>query len=211
MALPAIALFLQFKLSHRLERATARHAFRIGLPYYRFELRPLKHSDQHNLLLALERAANLVYYAAPEFHRTIELNEAFATRTVVARSAFFKPSDIGALPDNDEHYVAFRVGSIQSWMFSEPRPLERHSFHDVFETDLAARLGSSPHLASTDFFTGIANTLLDAYERAQPKRQPHIDLGALRSSSSLSDPARYAQFLSLILFGCQLLVLVGSP
>ena len=40
-------------------------------------LRPLKHSQQHDLLLDLEQQGNDVYYAAPEFHLPDELNKAY--------------------------------------------------------------------------------------------------------------------------------------
>jgi len=51
-------------------------------------LRPLKHSQQHNLLLDLEQRGNELYYAAPEFHLRDELNETYLVlRAVRYRTA----------------------------------------------------------------------------------------------------------------------------
>lgn len=102
-------VFLQFKLSDYLERRNARE-FRNGVmtvPYYRMHLRPERHSDQHQLLRDLESSGESVFYIAPEFHLPAELNQYYLDKSVVVNSAAFAPSDIGPLPDRDEHYIAF--------------------------------------------------------------------------------------------------------
>ena len=107
---PVRPLFLQFKLSHYLFGRNARER-RAGLftsPFYRMYLYPLRHSQQHNMLLALEQSGNLVFYATPAFHTASKLNSAYLRRQVIYRSVFFSPSAIGDLPDNDEHYIAFQ-------------------------------------------------------------------------------------------------------
>jgi len=112
-------LFLQFKLSDYLSRTSASERTMLGGPYYRMHLRPLRHSDQHNLLLDLEAAGNEVYYAAPEFHTQPELNSAYLARQVFRRSRFFRPSAIGALPDRDGHYICFRARQKPAYLFSD--------------------------------------------------------------------------------------------
>jgi len=103
-------LFLQFKVSHYLWRTNALEWDYFGGPYYRMYLRPLRHSDQHILLLDLENAGKRVYYAVPRFHRVDELNDAYQTGNVVGRSAFIRPMSIGML-DDEQHYVVFERDS----------------------------------------------------------------------------------------------------
>ena len=105
---PGVPLFLQFKLSDCLQQRHSKEAATLGCPYYRMHLRPSRHSDQHALLLGLENSGEEVYYVAPSFHTVAELNEAYRTRTVGARSRWFPPSCIGALPDDKDHYVSFK-------------------------------------------------------------------------------------------------------
>jgi hypothetical protein len=207
--IPAIAIFLQFKLSHRLERGSALHAGTVGIPHYRFELRPLKHSDQHNLLLELEGAGNEVYYAAPEFHQAPELNARFAASTIAANTAFFSPVDIGQLPDEDEHFVAFQAGISPAWTFSDPRELPRHTEDMIFGLGLKARLSASPQGHTLrEFLHGLGDTMVDVYEKAAPRMRRHIaDVSSFRALRTLSDPGRYANFVSHTLFGCQVLIL----
>src|SRR5690606_33762760 len=88
-------LFLQFKVSEYMVRASAAEWKRFGRPYFRFQLHPLRHSQQHHLLLALEADGNFAYYAAPVFYRAQDLNEAFRRRAVVHNTVFVRPSDIG--------------------------------------------------------------------------------------------------------------------
>ncbi|NQU03678.1 MAG: hypothetical protein HQ589_05975 [Syntrophaceae bacterium] len=117
-------LFLQFKLSHYLKKSSALEWAHWNQPYYRMYLRPLRHSRQHNLLLSLEGQGNEVYYASPMFHKAAELNAAYGGRRVVQSSAFFRPQDIGALPDLDQHYVVFLPGEATAYLHSrEPHPI----------------------------------------------------------------------------------------
>lgn len=103
-------LFLQFKLSHFMARTNSKEYGVMGRAYYRWHLHALKHSAQHDLLLDLESRGNEVYYVAPAFHQTAELNTYFQSKKIVEQSSRFRPSDIGSLPDDDDHYIVFRNG-----------------------------------------------------------------------------------------------------
>lgn len=113
-------LFLQFKLSDRMERSTAKEAKDgvLETPFFRMHLRSSAKSDQHQLLLDLEGGGNTVFYAAPEFSTAVELDEAYLADEVVAQTVFIRPSDIKALPDQKEHWVAFKKGNSQGYFFS---------------------------------------------------------------------------------------------
>ncbi|MBI5711833.1 MAG: hypothetical protein HZC38_00180 [Chloroflexi bacterium] len=106
-----LPLFVQFKLSNYMKsrKAIEFEQGLFGASFYRMYLRPLRHSNQHELLLDLENAGNEVYYAAPAFHEAAELNDAYVNQEVMTRSVFIRPSEIGTLPDRDEHYVAFQL------------------------------------------------------------------------------------------------------
>lgn len=129
-------VFLQFKLSDYLSRKSAKEhiSLSLKLPYYRMHLRPLKHSQQHQLLLDLEATGETVYYIAPEFHLPKELNRHYLARSVLKNSAAFAPSVIGALPDPDDHYVVFEKGSTYGYRCSdEPKRVERTNLTSALE------------------------------------------------------------------------------
>lgn len=136
-------VFLQFKLSDQLERKNAKEHRDglLGIPYFRMHIRPNKHSDQHNLLLALETSGETVYYIAPEFYRPEELNDFYLNSVVVANSAAFTPSAIGPMPDDDQHYVVFERGSTIAFRCSgEPKEVAKLNLHDGFgKASLSAR------------------------------------------------------------------------
>jgi hypothetical protein len=121
--LPGLPLFFQFKVPEILTGSRASEAPILGLPYYRMKLRPLKYSNQHNLLLALEAAGNDVFYACPEINLPDQLNDAFINQTVEDRTWFFRPSTFGGL-DQEEHYVAYAFGA-SAGIFRSPEPGER--------------------------------------------------------------------------------------
>lgn len=116
-------LFLQFKLSHKMVRDSAFEAQQglMTTPFYRMHLRPTKHSQQHPMLLALEASGAAVFYAAPHFDTPAELNDAYVSGQVVQRSVFFRPSEIGALPDDRDHHVTFKDGHPVYLCSDDPR------------------------------------------------------------------------------------------
>lgn len=133
---PGMPLFIQFKVSEHMERASAKEWEHFGQQYYRFKLHARRHSDQHQMLLDLEAHGNLVYYAAPTFHFAEDLNEAFRDRAVFDRTIFVRPMDLGPLPTNDEHCVAFLPGDHTGQMFSEPRTIRIAAEGKGFREDL---------------------------------------------------------------------------
>ena len=108
---PGLPLFLQFKLSDCMVRNTAAEA-KMGYyttPYYRMHIRASRHSAQQEMLLDLENSGNEVYYSAPAFHTPEELNHVYLNHMVRDKSLWLRPSIIGTLPDEREHYIAFKV------------------------------------------------------------------------------------------------------
>jgi len=109
---PGIPLFLQFKLAERIER---RFNGRIddayySPPFYRVKLRT-RRPNQHELLVRLDRQGKEVYYVAPGFHRSSDLNENFSTGSVVANSVLVTPGALGRFPEGERHHFSFKAPS----------------------------------------------------------------------------------------------------
>lgn len=96
----------------------------VGVRRLRMYLRPLRHSDQHDLLLALVQKGNAVLYACPESTEPDELNDAYDKAEGPARSTLLTPCAIGPL-DGGDHYVSFLVGASEAYVCSEPRIVKR--------------------------------------------------------------------------------------
>jgi hypothetical protein len=197
-------------------RNSAKGSNLLPIPHYRFELRALKHSNQHTLLLDLEAAGNEVYYCAPEFHLSPELNDAFSKAEVPDKSRFFAPSAIGALPDANDHSVAFRSGSPQAWLFSEPRELHNRTVDSIFGPN-ARRTGNALRTGSRDdVFRTIGDDLLNVFEQSV-QRENLFDgeisrqIISLRQGRTIPDSSKYASFVSQTLFGCMLLLVDVPP
>jgi hypothetical protein len=106
------ALFLQFKLAEELTRRSAKETKKglLDPTFYRFRLHRRDLSSQHQLLIQLENQGNQVYYIAPKFADLKSLDAAYTKKRVVMQSALFSPVEIGALPDDKYHSVAFKPG-----------------------------------------------------------------------------------------------------
>jgi hypothetical protein len=134
---PACPLFFQYKLSELMVRNRAAEISRYGLPginvrFFRMPLMRRDLSRQHQLLMTLERRfPGVVHYAAPGMEDDRQFNAAYNAAQVHAQSVLFSPRDIGPLPDDKQHVVAYRNGLGYAWLCSEPREISAFRFEGV--------------------------------------------------------------------------------
>lgn len=201
-------LFLQFKLSDPMKRSSCFESQSGVLhpPFFRMHLRPTRHSKQHPLLLSLEASGAAVFYAAPYFSQTAELNKFYLERTVAGNSIFFKPSEIGTLPDDGDHHIAFARGKPAYLCSAEPREIKGAGRETVGLFDEVTegywryeRLG--PHSESVrswaDRLIGLVNEESDFY--------PWHLQEALGKVSDIS-PLRALTYTALTFFGCNVVL-----
>jgi len=140
-------LFLQFKMSNYMKSQRANEFRYFNQPYYRFHLRSLKYSKQHELLIELENKGNFVCYAAPIFHEVSELNQAYIAHRVAQQSIFFQPSEIGHLPDSKEHSIVFD-NHRNAYFCSEPTPIKALGGNELAEYIKSQTLSKIPDIES---------------------------------------------------------------
>lgn len=205
---PVVPLFLQFKLSHYMARGTAAEWSLFGAPYFRMHLRPSRFSNQHRMLLTLEAGGSAVFYAAPLFHTTEELNEAYLSRTVILRSAFFTPSAIGNLPDPQDHHVAFN--DTAAYFCSKPRTIS-------YEFQAKAALRKFVEMAENSKTVADKHLFLRLLDRmARLIEEQHLPVGHLlpqlrdpqfREQLGIDQAASLAAYTALAYFDAQLILL----
>ncbi len=204
-------LFLQFKLSHKMVRDSAFEAQRglMTTPFYRMHLRPTKHSQQHPMLLALEASGVAVYYAAPHFDTPAELNNAYIKGKVVQRSVFFRPSEIGDLPDDRAHHVTFKNGHPVYLCSDDPRIVREGSDGTncvEFLDDLAKGYWRYERILPEDESVRSWNERLIAIVEEHHRHFRWYDdntVNALRNKYPLNALA----YLARTFFGCNVLVI----
>ncbi len=204
-----IALFIQFKVSHYLLRSNSREWPQYGSPYYRMYLRPLRHSDQHDLLRDLENAGNAVYYVAPRFHTVEELNEAYASRNVHSRSAFFSPLDIGSLPTIDQHYLTFDCSIAGAFLWSEePRKLKHSHSSEAFKDMLTKQVkekGSTIDNLTFERLTAGMVQILDNTAR-ETDRLKELQAQISSEKQRIPEAPAFATYLARLFFDSELFV-----
>lgn len=137
--LPGCPLFFQYKLPELMVRNSAaeisQHALAgIHVPFFRMPLMRRDLSEQHQLLMRLERRfPNAVFYATPGMENNHSFNAAYNAARVHQQSVFFSPRNIGHLPDDKQHAIAYRNGLSHAWLCSEPRRIFAFQFEIVAE------------------------------------------------------------------------------
>lgn len=124
---PSMPLFIQFKRTDGMVRRSA-NEIKDGLfqdpPIYRMKITPRNLSEQHSLLIELNKKEALVFYVAPRFHEWAEFNDYFMNQKVLQHSAFIYPLSIGEMYDDNQHHVAFGPSGRTGYLFSEPYEID---------------------------------------------------------------------------------------
>lgn len=203
---PGLPLFLQFKLADCMIRNTASEvrAGHFSAPFYRMHIRPIRHSEQHNMLLDLENDGNEVYYSAPAFHTSEELSDAYLNHQVKGRSLWLKPSQIGPLPDSRDHHVAFQIPGIPRFC-SEPRKLEARGDLDEFTTQIVKVYQQR---GSTALSESSLSRLVNTMGQMLMKRRDIPDEAKERIRTALVQrhPLSRIAFYAHVLFDCQFFI-----
>lgn len=200
-------LYLQFKRSHFMKRVYSEHWDLFNAPFYRMYLMRSKYSIQHELLIHLELSGNDVYYIAPEFYLDEELTEYYTNKNTFYHSALFSPSDIGHLPDDDQHYVAFDNGLYAYFCSNELRRLERRLRGESFRQSYFSTYFTRRREINKVFFDELIDNTLKVLEerkiktsRLRESRRTQID------TETIGDKARFAGFLTRAYFDVELLI-----
>lgn len=203
-------VFLQFKLSDCLERTNAKEypSPILGLPYYRMYLRSRNHSDQHQLLIDLEKSGESVFYIAPEFHLPSELNNFYLSKTVISNSAAFSPVDIGPLSDDKQHYVVFERGTSVGYFCSDnPVEVRKTSIKDGLKYLIQSR-DVQPRDLGERGLRDISDHMLEALtcQRSKEFKPVVSELRALLSNRPTIEAVGY---ISRTFFDAELLILLA--
>ena len=134
---PGCPLYFQYKSPDLMVRNTAAEISRhylngIATPFFRMHLMKRNLSQQHQLLIDLENQyPNSVYYAAPVLRSAHLFDAAYNSTAVHLRSVLFSPGEIGPLPDDKLHVVAYRDSLPYAWFCSKPREIRAFKFKDL--------------------------------------------------------------------------------
>lgn len=204
-----VPLFLQFKLSHCMVRNSAWEVRRriITTPFYRMHLHARNESNQHQLLIDRENAGNAVFYAAPEFHEHAEFNNAYRAREVIARSSFWRPVDIGPLPDDAPHHVAFRRGEDHGWFCSKPQRIKKSFQGEALAGHLDAVLTNQGKRA-------LSKKAVEAMAEAMLKELLALKLVGARAAAHVRQrkgALERVAFLAAAYYGAQMMVVQKRP
>jgi hypothetical protein len=191
-----LPLFLQFKIPQVITRRSSLTPTGYWPPYYRLQLRTKK-PDQHSLLLELERREPLVFYVAPLFHTTADLDRHFVRKTAHAQSVFISPSAIGKL-DSASHHVAYQPGAATYWLHSEPHPLDGH-ITGVSLGQRIAHVGSSfARRASRDVMRAVWGLLVELPGISQSH---DLEADIYQFPDDLREQARRVAYLAQVRLG----------
>jgi hypothetical protein len=206
---PGLPLFLQFKLSEYMQRSYAGQWDQFGEPYYRFWIHARRHSDQHDLLLTLDDGTAEVLYAAPRFHEVADLNTHFSSGRVEVNSIFFAPSEIGSMPDDEQHPLAFEQTADHGFLYSEPKRISARYHSDGLAQVLRERLTDErARLPTAEIFQRLFSKIV---ERKHLVSDASFSLGVERG---YEDPLLAARARAAVaartLLGAELLWLTAS-
>ena len=139
-------------------------------------------SRQHELLVRMaNHDPGSVFYAMPRLKSRNAFNSAYAKLAVHLCSVLFSPADIGLLPDDEQHTVAYDLKSGRAWFCSEPIQIEARGVESVIAERGRSAMDADGGLAAvakavSDRIQGAWSGELEgvargARERARERRQ----------------------------------------
>jgi hypothetical protein len=214
LQVPSLALFLQFKLSHKMVKGTASE-YADGhistLPFFRMHIWSRRTSKQQDLLMDLEDVGELVYYVAPQFFTDSEQNDAYLTHNVINRSRFFRPSLIGRLTDDSEHWIAFSDSS--TWVCSTPKPIRQRTDWQSLLGRLDGELSTPAGRLDIERLQVIRDSMINIVARRSVESSDLLE--RLQSESPLGDDAvsptiepllHQVSYIAKAFFDCEMVV-----
>ncbi len=178
---PAAPLFLQYKLPDLMKRGTAFEIADLNcrgltIPFFRIGMMRRDISRQHQLLMQLEsRYPSRVFYAAPCLDSALTFDRAYNKAEVASRSVFFSPTEIGPLPDNKVHSIAYKQGLSVGYFCSELKEIQAMTL-----AYLLNRFTTDFDKAKFETFAGAARdareTVLEFASQEMRLRVQEIDL-----------------------------------
>ena len=211
LGLPGLPLFLQFKLSDCMVGKAAQEAQQglFTLPFYRMHIRRADRSRQHKLLLELERDSNAVYYIAPGFHLQEQFNRAYRHRSIPTDSVMIPPNQIGELPDDENHHIAFQDAQATSgYLLSEEWREVRISSWEEMIRGMTQRHRTQAERPLHELLPEMENQMLDIAEsHFEEKHQP----SRVKDFWSDEDPIIRVASLSQVFFNCTFFIIQHNP
>ncbi|MHB8585931.1 MAG: hypothetical protein ACYDDF_08895 [Thermoplasmatota archaeon] len=208
-----LSLFLQYKLSHYLTRASASEWQDFQRRYFRFGVyRPME-SPQHNLLVRLGQLRTHVFYCAPAFHTLPELDSHFLGSQIIDNSVAIPSANLPMIAPGDRvrHKIAFaRRSPMFQWGFYSERQTfgEEKSASDTIAAIFSA-LAESPErmgaIIDIEYLNGLYTEISNLVPEGQRALIPRTDPRDSRDERAV---ARAIQLLSLTRLGAEW-VLVG--
>lgn len=166
------AVFYQFKIPQIIQRPSKLKPPQFPVPYYRIPLRT-RTPNQHQLLFDLEapRSNHRVYYAAPKFHQSQQLNHHYLQNSVVENSAYIRPRNVGVL-DEEEHHIAYTQYSKIAWRYSEPVQIEGEISSSAVRGSIEARIAEAPRQTLRVFLRDLGGLTRELINKAGGRPLP---------------------------------------
>jgi hypothetical protein len=168
---PARPLFFQFKLPDLMKKASAFEIKNgqcpgITTPFFRISMMRRDLSDQHQLLINWEgRYPNCVFYAAPTQSDVPAFDRAYNAARISATSVYFSPRDIGPLPDDRPHSIAYSATLPYAYFCSEPKRITALTFDK-----LNARVGQELQEHQTETLQEVMRQVNDDLLSIAPRQ-----------------------------------------
>jgi hypothetical protein len=165
------------------------------------------------MLVDLERQnPGMVFYIAPAFSDVDGLNDAYQAKSVVARSLLFSPKDIGPLPDDEKHQIAFKSASDQhAWLLSEPRKINAHNGSSVLMALSETGRFHRPRLQSSLNLEDLAGAMRAIITERLGREALDMPGQFLDPDQRGSANVTEISYLARVYFGCELFTVARSP
>lgn len=129
-------LYFQYKVATyhiSTHGKSAKYSNEVGTPYFLAKVRGPKQGNQHNTLRILSKKNENVFYCAPKFHKFIDLNNYFTSKSIFSNSIFLAVKNLPDINDFNSHSIAYAEDGAKSAFFSKPIAVKPENISEAIE------------------------------------------------------------------------------
>jgi len=200
---PTIPLFLQYKLGEYFIGNTSSLKDFWGIPYYRFLIQPKNNDMKHQLLLNLEATDQLVFYTAPEFHTLNDFYRHLMRRSLLDKSTFCSPREIGALSEDERYSLSYKHEAAFGILQPGNRKIENLVKGDMLFSIIKQKFDTNQAgIYNNDKLLQFGDELLENYLQVfyTPEQRELTD--DIKQGREHIDPRDYLSLISILMYDC---------
>ncbi len=149
----------------------------------------------------------LAYYVAPEFHAKSGLYESLMQKTLLARSTFWSPKQIGSLSQAERNTLSYKRDSHFGILEPGKRKIDGAIKGDAFLSEIKSKFEASAEVYDNERLIRLGDQMLENYFKVFRAPKEKTLTSDIWKSRDHIDARDYLSLISILLYDCYVYII----